>query len=112
MPRAESFGPSSCRSAGQINLTLDEFESVRLIDVEGMNQEQCAAQMGIARTTAQAIYNSARHKTGLALTEGLDLIISGGEYQLCHGGSCGCGKGLKGGCRRDKSKRKNTGGSK
>lgn len=72
-------------------MTVDEYETIRLIDVEGMNQEQCAQQMGIARTTAQAIYNSARKKIGYALTGGLDLVIRGGEYQLCNCNAESCG---------------------
>ena len=43
--------------AEQIIMSLDEFETVRLIDREGMTQEQCAAQMGVARTTVTAIYD-------------------------------------------------------
>ena len=32
-------------------MTLDEFEAVRLIDLEGLSQQECAQQMEVARAT-------------------------------------------------------------
>lgn len=78
----------------RIIMSLDEYEAVRLIDLEDLSQEDCARQMGIARTTAQAVYNSARRKLAECLTEGLELRIEGGQYVLCQeaAGNCGCGR--------------------
>lgn len=99
MPGCGRFGPKgACGGERQtVVMTLDEFESIRLIDLEGMTQEQCAAQMNVARTTAQAIYNSARAKLAECLVYEKELEIAGGDYVLCDGHASGCGGGH---CRR------------
>ena len=59
-PDCERFGPMGSRVQGEgVTMTLDEFECIRLMDLEHLTQEQCAAQMKVARTTVQAIYSSA-----------------------------------------------------
>jgi predicted Fe-Mo cluster-binding NifX family protein len=63
-------------------MTLDEFETIRIIDHQSKTQEQCAADMNVARTTVTAIYDSARKKLAAALVEGKRIVISGGNYIL------------------------------
>jgi len=104
MPGCGRFGPKDHAGAEHpvVTMTLDEYESIRLIDLLGMTQEQCAAQMNVARTTAQAIYNSARVKLAECLVNQKELKIEGGDYILCDGEteSCGCGRGCGCRCRR------------
>ena len=66
-------------------LLVEEFETLRLMDKEGLSQEECGTYMNISRTTVQQIYALARKKVATALTDGLPLKIEGGEYQLCDG---------------------------
>ena len=75
-----------------IIMAVDEFETIRLIDLAGYTQEECAEQMGIARTTVQGIYNDARRKLADALVNGKMLSIEGGDIDLCQRENAGCGR--------------------
>lgn len=76
-----------------VSMTVDEYETIRLIDLEGFTQEECGRQMNIGRTTVQGIYIEARKKIAESLVNGKVLIIEGGEYRLCEGLGNGCGRG-------------------
>ena len=91
IPRTLSFFPEDRESEEAVILTVDEYEAIRLIDKEGLSQEQCGDFMQVARTTVQQIYASARKKLADVLVNGLPLRIEGGDYQLCGGGNRACG---------------------
>ena len=84
MPEYNRFGPKGIRNMDSeiIEMTVDEYETIRLMDQEKMTQEECANAMGVARTTVQSIYVSARNKIAQMLVFGLDMHIQGGEIRL------------------------------
>ena len=84
-PQVGLFCPDRCREAEPILLTLDEYEAIRLMDLEGRTHEQCAAQMDISRSTVQEIYESARRKIAACLVHGRKLAVTGGSYRICGG---------------------------
>ena len=81
-PEHWTFAPEAAETEETIQLTLDEYETIRQIDKIGLTQEQCAEEMGVARTTVTAIYDSARKKVAEALIDGKTLQIGGGSYRL------------------------------
>ncbi len=97
LPYFSRFGPLDTVAFEIVNMGVDEYEAIRLIDFEGFTQEECAARMNIARTTVQGIYETARKKLADTVVNGKILHIAGGEYRLCDGCGMSCGKP---GCQR------------
>ena len=95
LPDRNRFGPLdlSSEEITIVYMTVDEYETIRLIDLERFTQEECANQMNVARTTVQGIYNEARKKLAESLVNGKVLFIEGGEYRLCNELGNGCGRG-------------------
>ena len=87
-PEHVCFTPDGIAAGGAVVLTVDEFETIRLVDHEGLTHQQCAVRMDISRTTATEIYESARTKLADSLVNGKPLLIQGGDYRLCEGGVC------------------------
>lgn len=85
LPKTNLFGPLDKSNFENeiIVMTVDEYETIRLMDLEGMTQEECAEKMNVARTTVQRIYNEARIKLAKSLVDGHLLKIEGGDIKLC-----------------------------
>ena len=97
LPESSKFGPLDLKVDDEnvVRMTVDEYEAIRLIDLEGFTQEECAKQMDVARTTVQGIYAKARKKVAESLVNGKVLLIEGGVYRLCEGFRNGCGRGCR-----------------
>jgi len=65
-----------------VHLSLEELESMRLKDLEGLEQEDCAQQMRISRPTFHRVLESARRKLTDALINGKAIQIEGGNFEL------------------------------
>ncbi len=90
-PAASIFKPVGVplRDLDEVVMTLDEFEALRLADLEGHYQEQAAGQMGVSRATFSRIVDAAHRKVADALVHGKALRIEGGPVDLktprcCH----------------------------
>lgn len=101
LPESNLYGPQNGSDIANeiINMTVEEYEAVRLIDLEGLTQEECAEKMQVARATVQNIYKDARSKIAESLVNGNLLKIEGGDYQLYNDSERihGCA-----GCRRNR----------
>lgn len=70
------------RELSLITLTFDEYEAVRLIDFERMNQEQAAVHLGVSRPTCARIISQARNKIATAIVTGAAIKIGGGSVVI------------------------------
>ena len=92
LPERRCFRPAEDRPGQAVEMGVDEFEAIRLLDLEGLTQEEAARRMGVSRATVQGIYGSARAKLAQFLVQGRELVIGGGAFDLCPGGDPGCGR--------------------
>lgn len=106
LPQTNKFGPiNSCHeNIETVSMTVEEYETIRLIDLEDLTQQECADIMHVARATVQRIYIEARKKLADFLVNGNMLNIEGGSYKLCSEKkqAQGCGR-----CHRHRFGREN-----
>jgi transposase-like protein len=65
-----------------VALSVDEFEALRLADLEGLYQDEAAIRMGVSRPTFARIVEASRRKVAEALVHGRALRIGGGPVAL------------------------------
>lgn len=61
-------------------LKIEELEAIRLRDLQGLEQEECANKMKISRQTFQRVYNEAKAKVADSLVNGKAIKVSGGNF--------------------------------
>ena len=84
VPTATYFKPRGIplTELEEIVLGVDEFEALRLADLQGLYHEKAAAEMGISRQTFGRIIEAARKKISEALVKGKALRIEGGDLEF------------------------------
>jgi uncharacterized protein len=84
MPESNYFKPRGIPLSmlEEVILTVDEFEAIRLADLENLYQEQAAEKMNVSRQTFGRIIDSAHKKVADALVKGKALKIEGGEFEM------------------------------
>lgn len=84
IPGINYFKPAGVplRQLEEVVLAVEELEAIRLKDMEGLEQEDCAARMSVSRPTFFRILNAARGKIADALITGKAIRVEGGCYRL------------------------------
>ncbi|MEZ4528768.1 MAG: DUF134 domain-containing protein [Desulfobacterales bacterium] len=81
-PHFDTFGPLNALPTGEVFLSMEEMEAIRLSDVEGMDQEAAAKLMGVSRQTYGRILSEARSIMGHALVTGKIVYVEGGNFEF------------------------------
>ncbi len=83
-PEITYFKPSGVpmRQLEEVNLTVDEFEAIRLKDLLGMSQKAAAEKMGISQPTFHRLVTDARKNLADGIVNGKAIRIYGGDFLI------------------------------
>ena len=98
-PRHRQFAPIIEENVETVILEADEYEVLRLHDLEHLNQAEVAAQMLVSRPTVTMLLNSAHEKVADALVNGKPIDIADGNCSVCEIG-CACPPEIKNSCTK------------
>jgi predicted DNA-binding protein (UPF0251 family) len=84
IPEVTYFKPAGIplRDLGEVRMSIEEAEALRLKELEGLEQEQGAEKMNISRPTFQRVLASARQKVADAILSGKAIMIEGGNFEM------------------------------
>jgi predicted DNA-binding protein (UPF0251 family) len=84
VPQITYFKPTGVPVAHlqEVRLSVEEAEAIRLKDLQGLEQEECAQKMNISRTTFARLLGSARERMADALLNGKAIRIEGGNFEM------------------------------
>ena len=84
IPEVTYFKPAGIpyRTLEEVRLSVEEAEAIRLKDLEGLEQEECARRMNISRPTFHRVLVAARGKLADALLNGKAIRIEGGNFEM------------------------------
>jgi len=81
-PTIAAFAPYGMRSSGEVFMSVEELEAIRLSDFEHLDQETAAKMMQVSRHTYGRILTAARSLAAEALVTGKALKIEGGTFEF------------------------------
>ena len=81
-PVMAGFIPDGMPAAGEVTLSIEGMEAIRLSDFEGLDQDAAARLMQISRQTYGRILAEARRTVAHALVTSKALRIGGGRYEF------------------------------
>ena len=83
-PETDYFKPRGIplSSIEEVNLTVEEYEAIRLSDYENYSQNKCASLMNVSQPTFSRILDSGRSKIADAISHGKALRIEGGVFKM------------------------------
>lgn len=83
-PDVTYFKPAGVRmfELEEVTLSMDEFEAVRLKDLEGLEQGECAKKMNISQPTFHRLVVAARKKIAETIVTGKAIRIEGGNFKF------------------------------
>jgi predicted DNA-binding protein (UPF0251 family) len=84
IPAVSYFKPAGIPMRGleDVGLTVEEVEAIRLKDLAGLQQVECAKRMSISRPTFHRVLKSARRRIADALINGKAIRVEGGDFAL------------------------------
>jgi len=85
-PVTRNFVPEGSPETGEVTLSLEEFEAIRLIDHEGFDQAGAAEIMNVSRQTFGRILRQARYTLSHAIVTSKRLSVTGGCYEMRRNG--------------------------
>ena len=84
-PKISHFSPRGRPGRpDEVNLTMDEFEAIRLADYMGIEQKEAAKSMRVSQQTFSRILKKARKQLANGLISGATIKIQGGSYVISH----------------------------
>ena len=81
-PIMAAFVPEGIPVSGEVTLTIEELEAIRLSDFEHLDQESAANLMQVSRHTFGRILGNARSVVAEAIVTGKALKIEGGHFEF------------------------------
>ncbi len=84
IPEVTFFKPvgKPYRSLEEVCLSVEEAEAIRLRDLEGLEQTECARRMNVSRPTFHRVLGAARTKLADAILNGKAIRIEGGTFEM------------------------------